>query len=268
MALLGAIILLIIVPTASKGYAAWMVNQSSAKAGSSSVLFGDEFAGTELDRAKWDVFRGNPVVKDGWLTLTDADVESQATFSCGDLQGVIQSSDWRPHDQFTDSSFGFEMWTGANGQCHYGALLKASGHLAMLRPQPDINGDCSGDPLYQAYPAISNWDVVRASSTILFTISWRSGIVTATVSGNGQAGEASYVGQAVPNVPLKIRLYANSSETYQVDYMRLSGCHVIYLPMSMRQFMVDSTLPNMPTLTDTPMHVLKELATLATTASR
>ena len=86
MALLGTITLLIIIATASKGYAAWGGNQSSSKAGSSSVLFGDEFAGTELDRAKWAVFGGNPVVKDGWLTLTDADVESQAAFSCGVLQ--------------------------------------------------------------------------------------------------------------------------------------------------------------------------------------
>jgi hypothetical protein len=201
----------------------------------SPVLFSDEFDGTELDPNKWDVFEGNPVVSGGWLTLSGADIQSKPVFRSGILQGVIQSSDWKPQSQFTDSSFGFEIWTGNNGQCHYGILFKASGHLAVLRSQPDANGDCFGDPLYQAYPAISNWDAIRAGGTVSFTLSWCSDSVALEVSGNGQEGQASYTGQAVPTVPLKIRLYVQPSETYKIDYIRLCACYAVYLPIIMRQ---------------------------------
>lgn len=196
----------------------------------SPVLFSDEFNGNELDRDKWDVFRGNPVVGEGWLTLSEADIQSKPVFRSGILQGVIQSSDWKPLSQFTDSSFGFEIWTGSNGQCHYGILFKASGHLAVLRSQPDINGNCSGDPLYQVYPPVSNWNTIRAGNTVSFTLSWCSDNVTLQVSGNGQEGQASYAGQAV-NVPFKIRLNAQPTETYKIDYVRLCACYAVYLPI-------------------------------------
>jgi len=198
----------------------------------SPVLFSDEFDGNELDRDKWEVFPGALVVGEGWLTLSDADIQSKSVFRGGRLQGVIWSSDWKSQQgQFTDSSFGFEHWTGSNGRCHYGILFKASGHLALLRPQPDVNGDCSGDPLYQAYPPISNWDTIRAGNTVSFALSWCSENVTLQVSGNGQEGQTSYTGQAVPNAPLKIRLSAQPTETYKIDYVRLYACYAVYLPM-------------------------------------
>lgn len=183
--------------------------------------FSDEFDGDGLDRGKWDVFEGNPVANGGWLTLSGANIQSKSVFGSGILQGVIQSSDWKPQNQFTDSSFGFEIWTGSNNQCHYGILFKASGHLAVLSPQPGIDGNCSGDPLYQAYPPVSNWDTIRAGSTVSFTLSWLPDSVTLKVSGNGQEGQASYIGQAIPTVPLKIRLYSQTNETYKIDYVRL-----------------------------------------------
>jgi len=202
----------------------------------SPVSFSDEFYGIELDRNTWDVFRGNPVVGEGWLTLSDAEILSRPVFRGGTLQGVIQSSDWKPQQgQFTDSSFGFEIWTGSNGQCHYGILFKASGHLVVLRPQPDVNGNCSGDPLYQAYPPVSNWDAIQAGNTVSFTLSWCSNNVALQVSGNGQEGQASYAGQAVPNVPQKIRLNAQSTETYKIDYVHLCACYAVYLPIVIRQ---------------------------------
>lgn len=202
----------------------------------SPASFSDEFDGTELDLDKWDVFTGTPVVGGGWLTLSGADIQAKSVFRGGILQGVIQSSDWVSQSQLTDSSFGFEIWTGNNGKCHYGALFKASGHLAVLSPQPDANGDCSGDPLYQAYPPLSNWDAIRAGSTVSFTLHWYSDSVALEVSGNGQEEQAFYTGPAAPTVPLEIRLYAQPSETYMIDSIRLCACYAVYLPVVMRQY--------------------------------
>lgn len=206
-----------------------------AAGGCSPVLFSDEFDGIDLDPNKWSTIAGTLVVSGGWLTLSGADIQSKPVFHSGVLQGVIDSSDWTSQSQFTDSSFGFEIWTGSNGKCHYGVLFKASGHLAVLSPQPDADGNCFGDPLYQAYPPLSNWDAVWASGTVSFTLRWCSDSITLTVSGNGQEGQASYTGPAVPTVPLKIRLYAQPLETHRIDYVRLCACHAVYLPLTMRQ---------------------------------
>jgi len=202
----------------------------------SGVLFSDRFDLNGLDRDKWEVFRGTPLVGEGWLTLSDADIQSKSVFRSVRLQGVIRSFDWKAQQgPFTDSSFGFEHWTGSNGRCHYGILFKASGYLALLRPQPDVNGDCSGDPLYQAYLPVSNWDTIRAGNTVSFTLSWCSDTIILQVSGNGQEGQTSYTGQAVPDVPLKIRLNAQPTETYEIDYIRLCAYYGVYLPIISQQ---------------------------------
>jgi hypothetical protein len=199
----------------------------------SPILFDDEFDGNELDQNKWDIFGGSPVVNVGWLTLSGADILIKSVFGSGILQGVIQSTDWKSQSQFSDSSFGFEIWTGNNGQCHYGIVFKTNGHLAMLRPQPDINGNCSGDPLYQDYQTVSNWETIRAGGTLSFTLNWCNEVATLSASGNGQEGQASYTGQAIPIVPLKIRLYAQPTETYEFDYIQLCACNAVYLPIIM-----------------------------------
>jgi len=212
----------------------------------STLVFSDEFDGNELDLSKWDVYAGTPTVSDGWLTLHGAEIQSKQRFVCGTLQGVIQSSDWKPHDQFTDSSFGLEMWEGADGKCHYGVVFKANGHLGLLRSEPDGNGECAGqsdgipghepdDPKYQAYPPIPNWNAIRATGTVAFTITW-SKSVTLEVNG-GQSSEQVYTdtSDAIPTVPLKIRLYAAPTETYKIDYVRFYVCHVVYLPIILRQ---------------------------------
>ena len=205
------------------------VREVSPPSECSLVSFNDDFGGSELDRGKWDVFEGSPIVGGGWLTLSSANIQSKSVFSGGILRGVIQSSDWKPQGgQFTDSSFGFETW---RGECHYGIIFKPSGHLAILRPVPSTDGSCSGDPLYQAYPPIPNWDTIRAGGTVSFTLSWNPNSVTLWVSGNGQEGQVSYAGQAIPNVPLKIRLYAQTNESYRIDYIRLCAINVVFLPI-------------------------------------
>jgi hypothetical protein len=202
-------------------------------------IFRDEFDGDQLDGTKWDVFKGNPIVSGGWLTLPGAEIQSKAAFGCGILQGVIQSTDWKPQSQFTDSSFGFEIWTGTNNQCHYGATFKASGHLAVLRSLPDGNGNCSGDPQFQAYVPVSNWDTIRSGGIVSFTLTYSNSVVLTISDGLSNNGQAIYTDQAVPTVPLKIRLYAHTfdtslAENYHIDYIRLYPCYAVYLPIIIR----------------------------------
>jgi hypothetical protein len=179
------------------------------------------------------------------LTLPGADIQSVPAFSCGALQGVIRSADWKPHGEFTDSSFGFEIWEGTDGKCHQGVVLKASGQLGLLRSKPDAEGKCAGqsadipgrhpdDPFYQDYLAIPSWGAISAAGTVTFTLTWSQG-VTLKVRG-GQSGEEMVraTSPAIPDVPLKIRLYATPIETYEVDFIRLYPCRALYLPLATR----------------------------------
>jgi uncharacterized protein (TIGR03437 family) len=199
--------------------------------------FSDEFNGTQLDRAKWDVFRGTPTVSDGTLTLkggaTEAlrvDVQSKQSLLYGVLTIALKSTHWQPqsgvpNDQKTDSSFGVEIFAGANGGCHYSAILKADGHLGLLRPKPDANNNCTGDPPSegQAHIPLSNWDAIRAGQRVVMMLIWTPESVTLRISDgdklNGIAISAPN-SQAVPNVPLRIRMNADINETYEVDYVR------------------------------------------------
>ncbi len=199
--------------------------------------FGDEFNGTQLDRATWDVFRGTPTVSDGKLTLkggaTEAervDVQSKQSLLYGVLTVALKSTNWQPqsgvpNDQKTDSSFGVEIFAGANGGCHYSAILKADGHLGLLRPKPDANNNCTGDPPSegQAHIPLSNWDAIRAGQRVVMMLIWTPESVTLRISDgdklNGIAISAPS-SQAVPNVPMRIRLNADINETYEVDYVR------------------------------------------------
>jgi hypothetical protein len=210
------------------------------------LVFSDEFDGDVLDPSKWEVYTGTPTVSGGWLTLHGADIQSKQRFVCGTLQAVIQSSDWMPHDELTDSSFGLEIWEGADGKCHYGVVFKANGHLGLLRSEPVTNSTCVSqsvgipghqpdDPKYQAYPPIPNWDAIRATGTVAFTLTW-SKSVTLEVNGGQSSGQVyTDTSEAIPTASLKIRLYAMPTETYQIDYVRFYACHVAYLPIILRQ---------------------------------
>jgi len=189
--------------------------------------FSDEFNGAQLDPAKWEVFRGSPTVADGRLTLnggaTRADVQSKQSFLYGALTIALDSASWKPQSGDTDSSFGVEIFTGANGQCHYSAILKANGHLGLLRPEPDAGAACTGDPRFQDHPQISNWDAIRAGGRVVMTLIWAPGNVTLRISdGNNLNGftVSTPSREATPNVAMRIRLNADLNETYRVDYVR------------------------------------------------
>lgn len=212
----------------------------------------DEFTGSALDGNRWDVFKGNPTVNAGSLTLagisgTRADIQSKTACQYGALQASITSSDWKPQHlpngspTVTDSDFGFENFTGTNGQCHYAVILVANGNLGLLRAVPDAQGNCSGDPVNQTYIPISNWDAVRtgAGGTIHITLTWTPNSVKLYVSDGGSNSGEAYIGTTqplIPAIPLKIRLNADckaisgksgctsdTDEAYNIDYIHVRG---------------------------------------------
>lgn len=216
------------------------------------ILFNDKFDGTKLVTSTWDVFTGTPSVSGGWLTLPGAEIQSKPTFSCGILQGVIQSSDWKAQNDFTDSSFGFEIWEGPNGVCHHGVVFKANGHLGLLRSEPVTNSSCisqsvgipghqPNDPKYQDFLAIPNWNMITATGTVAFTLTWSKSVTLEASGGQSNGQVYTDTSLAIPTVPLKIRLYAHTftetgiSETFKLDYIRLYGCNVVYLPTILHQ---------------------------------
>lgn len=192
--------------------------------------FGDEFNGNQLDTSKWEVFNLAPAVSNGRLVLSGSstmrsEIQSKQSFLYGVLTIAIESANWHaqsdPAD--ADASFGVEIFTGANGMCHYSAILKANGHLGLLRPEPKTDGTCSGNPANQAHLQLSNWDAIRAGGRVVMALIWTSSGVTLRVSdGNNLNGVAVSVpnSQAVPNVAMRIRLNADFNETYRVDYVR------------------------------------------------
>lgn len=226
---------------------------SHISSGQASLVFGDEFNGSELDLAKWYLFSGTPIESGGWITLAGANIQSKTEFTGGVLTGIIRSTDWRPLGEFTDSSFGFEIWGGADGICHYGVIFKASGQLGLLRSQPDAEGKCKDqsknipghtvpdDPVYQDFIAIPNWDAMKASNTLAFTLTWSSSVTLEVSDGSLVGLVFTDTSPAIPSVPLRIRLYAHtfaaplSTDTFALDYVRLYADHVVYLPVISRE---------------------------------
>lgn len=198
------------------------------------LSFQDEFNGEVLDLSRWHVFHGSPTTENGYLVLAGgaarAEVQSEPELQYATMTIKIVSSNWKPHTEFTDSSFGFEIWTGVNSSCHYGVILIANGHLGLLRAQPDSNNSCSGDPLHQAYLPIPRWDEIQAADAITLTLRWSAGSVALCADNGDAQGCASYAGEALPTLPLKIRLNADFDETYQVDYVVAEPPQLVFSP--------------------------------------
>ena len=195
---------------------------------SADACVSDEFNGSALDGTRWDVFKGSPKVSGGNLILagtsgTRAEIQSKKLCMYGVLQTSITSADWKTQSvSIDDSSFGFENFSGTNGQCHYAVILVANGHLGLLRAVPDAEGNCYGDPPldHQKYIKISNWDAVikGAGGRINITLNWSPNNVRLSVSDGGlNTGEAAYTGDVVPALPLKLRLNANCKQRMEGD---------------------------------------------------
>lgn len=220
-----------IFPILAMGLLIFLAPSRMTQAATAVPTLRDEFSGTNLDPAKWTVVHGDPSLVKGKLVLAGgihelAEVQSLQPFRFAVLQMSIDSLDWKAqNDPSSDSSFGFEIWDGANGQCHYSVVLKANGHLGAMRSHPDdVAGNCSGDPAFQAHEPIQNWDAVRAQQSLRITLTWALKSVTLHVTtGSSTDGGTYYFGTAEPTNWLKIRLNADKGEKYRVDYVRVVG---------------------------------------------
>ena len=157
------------------------------------------------------------------ISGTRAEIQSRTVCQYGVLHTSITSSNWKSQSvPIEDSSFGFEHFTGTNGKCHYAVHFVANGNLGLLRAVPKTDGSCEGDPPpeNQKYIPITNWDSVRngARGRIDITLIWTPTEVTLSVSDGGRnIGLASYTGEVIPTIPLKIRLNANCMKRTEGD---------------------------------------------------
>ena len=222
------VLLFVVLALAAGGQVA--VSRAGARSGTSGQkpLLSDDFDMAGSPRSsRWVTYRGKPRATKGMLELDGAEVQSKDGFRYGVLEGVVYSTDWISPDRFTDSSFGFEIWAGAKGQCHAGVVFKPSGHLGLLNATPDPDGNCTGDPVpgqEQAYVEISNWKAVCASGRVKFVLSWLPDKVLLQVSdGGSNQGEALYSGPVLPDKPLRVRLYAHTFASGQADHFKIDS---------------------------------------------
>lgn len=191
------------------------------------IVFRDEFGGAHLSKDKWDTFRGEVRVANGMLRVEDTDIQSRETFVHGILKGLVRSDNWPAQDEPTDSSWGFEVWGGENGQCHYAALFRADGYLDVILAQPGDDGNCFEDraPPRQVHLPLSHWDLVRTAGPIHFALVWAPSNVSLYVTdGRLNTGKATYVGPDVPAEPLRVRVSARGEEAgrnFLVDHLRV-----------------------------------------------
>jgi len=198
------------------------------------MAFTDEFNGDALSAARWDVFRGRPAVRDGKLTLAAnannrADIQTKGArmFLYGVMTATIDSSSWMRNGQTTDTSFGFEVFNP--GDCHYGVVLVANGNLGLLRAEPDGAGRCVGDPKFQEYQPIPNWDALRARRKLFVTLVWaQTGAILSVSNGEIVSEVRSKLNSdAIPNVPMRVRLNADFNETYTIESVRAARCEPV-----------------------------------------
>lgn len=185
----------------------------------------DEFAGPGLDHAKWDVFHGNPSVSNGELVMqatqsSRVDIQSKGTCVYGVLTTELSSAHLKPQSGKTDSSVGFEHFTGTNGGCHHTVQMVGNGHLGVLRAVPDSAGRCFGDPALQHFATISQWEQLRTAPRLRVYLVWAPATALLLVTDGVRTGTAIYTGPTVPSVPMKVRLNVDFNEAYRFDHIR------------------------------------------------
>ena len=163
-------------------------------------LFEDTFVG--LDPAVWTIGKGSSATNwNGWLSLIGsqydaAQVQRVQAFLYRTLVCKCKSDKWA-----SDTSIAWEIWDSSG---HH-AVKIVEGHLRIISP----NGQ-HDEPL-------QGWDAARGG-TVEIRLDWKNDRVEASL--NGQPA-ASYSGDLVPSIPLKVRLNAAIGDRLEVDYVEV-----------------------------------------------
>ena len=207
------------------------------------LIFKDEFLEPKLS-SDWIEVKGSPYIDEGKLILIDSEVQSVAEYSEGVLIINIKSPDFKniTDPVFTDGSVAVEIWNGLNNSCHYGIGFKPNGHVFILKSQPNGNNDCSqqsagiadrlpGDPKYQEFYSIENWDSFVESNldTVSVRITWNNQETTIYIS------DGTYIDQTISSnlkidVPMKIRLNTAWDEPHESETFEICSVEVYQPP--------------------------------------
>lgn len=176
--------------------------------------FYDNFDSGFLDTAKWDSISGNYIVENGRLILISnlakrikTDVQSDGTFPYGKLEIIAGSSNWKSGrlNDTTDTSIGFEIFYGKG--CHNGIVI-TNGTMGILRAFPIVSDSCSGNPIFQRYFSIPNWDSLRKSEN-KYTIVWTNESIDLIINDRDTLRHETIPQDSIPNRDMKIRLNSN-----------------------------------------------------------
>lgn len=201
--------------------------------------FCDGFEADTLDTNFWQPLHAPPAFENGELVLssslcdsTKSEIQSQQEFLYGSLEFVARSSHWKSDsaDSTIDTSIGFETF---DKNCHDGIVI-TNGALGVLRAFPKSNGECRGDPAFQKYFDIPNWEVLRKNEN-KYRIDWSPESISLWINGQAALFCVPVPRDSMPNRPMKIRLNCNvdldqnkkvSKDTLRVD----SVCYLVSSP--------------------------------------
>ncbi len=184
----------------------------------------DDFDAPEgLDLRTWRVFAGEPTVRDGWLAMASADVQSRESYRYGRLQTHVRSVDWLAPETPTASHMGLEVWTGINGTCHQAAYLEPNGRLVVLKGRLQPTGTCEGEA-DEVGQVLDGWAELQRhgleGGDVDVELLWSPEWVSLSVTHGAARAATVYRGELVPDAPLRIRLLAEPGRGYRFDYVR------------------------------------------------
>ncbi len=195
-----------------------------------SADFCDDFEADTLNTKAWLSLHASPMFENGKLVLASdlvppvkSEIQTWREFFYGSLEIVAGSSHWQSDsaDRKIDTSIGFETF---DKKCHDGIVV-TNGTLGVLRAFPCANGECAGDPVFQKYFKIPNWEVLR-KTTNKYRIDWSPESISLWVNGQIVLFCVPVPRDSMPIRPMRIRLNCNvdldqnkgvSKDTLRVD---------------------------------------------------
>jgi len=179
-------------------------------------VFNDSFESNTLNALKWwDVNTINPLIGNSYLILTSnltqntkSDIQSLPNFNyCCKLDIIAKSSHWASGsiNKTDDTSIGLEMYYGKG--CHDGIVI-TNGVLGILRAFPIEGNICSGDPIYQKYIPIPNWNILRKNMN-KYSFIWTKKRIDLIINDSIIVLHDSISIDSIPNRAMKVRLNCN-----------------------------------------------------------